>query len=81
MRSLIVCMLSAFLVAGSATATMAQENKDKGVKEDVKDAGKATGRAAKKTGKAIGKGTKKVVHAGAKGTRKGAGKVEEKTAR
>ena len=79
MRGLIVCLLSAFLVAGSASATLAQENKDKGVKEDVKDAGKATGRAAKKTGKAIKKGTKKAVNAGAKGTRKGAGKVEEKT--
>jgi hypothetical protein len=79
MKRLMVWLLGGVLAAGSAGAALAQENKDKGVKEDVKEAGKATGRAAKKTGKAIKKGTKKVVHAGAKKTRQGAGKVEEKT--
>ncbi|HYR87443.1 MAG TPA: hypothetical protein VE422_25390 [Terriglobia bacterium] len=79
MKYVMVWLLGGLLVAGSSGTAFAQENKDKGVKEDVKEAGKATGRAAKKSGKAIKKGTKKVVHAGAKKTRQGAGAVEEKT--
>ena len=52
---------------------------DKTVKEDVKDAGKATGHAVKKTGKNIKKGTKKVVNKGAEKTEEGADKVRRKT--
>jgi hypothetical protein len=76
MKRLMTWLIMAMLAFGPG-AVWAQE-KD-GVKEDIKDAGKATGRAAKKTGKAIKKGTKKVVNAGAKATRKGAEKVEDKT--
>ena len=49
------------------------------IKEDVKDAGKATGRAVKKTGKKIGRGSKKVVNKAAEKTAEGASKLEDKT--
>jgi hypothetical protein len=60
------------------------------VKDDVKDAGRATEQAGKdvghatatgvkKTGKAIKKGTKKAAHAPASATEKGADKVRQKT--
>jgi len=79
MKHMMAWLLGGMLAAGSMGSALAQENKDKGAKEDVKEAGKATGQAAKKTGSAIKKGTKKVVHAGAKKTRQGAGAVEQKT--
>ena len=50
-----------------------------GAKQDVQDAGKSVGHAAKKSGSAVKKGTKKGVNTGAKETKKGANKVEEKT--
>ena len=52
---------------------------DTTAKQDIKDAGRSTKRAAKKTGSATKKETKKVVNKTAKTTRKGAGKVEDKT--
>jgi hypothetical protein len=71
------------LVAGALACGLVispiQAQDDKGVKEDVKDAGNATGRAAKKTGKKIKKGSKKVVNKAAEGTEKGAAKVKDKT--
>lgn len=57
----------------------AQSAKDQSIKEDVKDAGKATGRAAKKTGKKIKHGTKKAINKGASETEKGANKVKRET--
>jgi hypothetical protein len=50
-----------------------------GAKQDIKDAGHSTKRAATKTGSATKKTVKKGVNKGAEGTRKGAGKVEDKT--
>jgi hypothetical protein len=58
------------------TAGWAQS--DQGIKDDVKDAGKATGRAAKKTAKKVKNGSKKVVNKSAEATEKGAHKVEQK---
>jgi hypothetical protein len=62
-----------------STAASAQQRSDQGIKQDVKDAGKATGRAAKKTGKKVAKTTKKGVNKAAEGVEKGAGTVKEKT--
>ncbi len=76
MKRLMIWLVSAALMSGSAVALSAQNS---GAKEDAKEAGRATEHAVKKTGSAIKKGTKKVVHAGAKKTRQGAKKVEEKT--
>jgi hypothetical protein len=75
MRTLLTGLLGLSLIVGGANLSWAQQ----GAKDDIKEAGHATKKAAKKTGSAIKKGTKKVVHAGAKQTRKGAAKVEEKT--
>ncbi len=52
---------------------------DTTAKEDMKDAGHSTKRAAKKTGSAAKKGTKKAAHKTARKTRQGAEKVEDKT--
>jgi hypothetical protein len=48
-------------------------------KQDVKEAAKATGRAAKKTGKKMKRGTKKAVNQAAKETEKGAKTIAKKT--
>lgn len=53
---------------------------DQGVKADAKEAGHATGRAAKKTGRKIKHGTKKAAHKAAQKTRQGSEKIEDKTA-
>jgi hypothetical protein len=47
--------------------------------QDVKEAGKDTGHAAKSAAKGVKKGTKKAVHKTAQETKKGADKVEDKT--
>lgn len=70
--ALAVGALACGLIGVPATA-------QEGVKEDLKDAGKATGRAAKKTGKKIKNTTKKGVNKAAEATEKGAEKVREKT--
>ena len=77
MRRLLGWIVVGALAFGSIPARAQQ--KDTPVKDDVKQAGKSTGRAAKNTGKAVKKQTKKVVHGAAKATRKGAQKVEGKT--
>ncbi len=53
--------------------------KNQSIGDDLKDAGKDTGRAAKKSGKKIKRGSKKVVNKAAEGTEKGAAKVRDKT--
>lgn len=73
-----VLLLSALGVVSIAGARpVAQDNS---IKQDVKDAGKDTGKAAKKTGKDIKKGTKKAAKATAKGTKKGVHKAASATA-
>ncbi len=57
----------------------AQTKRDQSIGEDLKEAGKDTGRAAKKTGKKVKHGTKKAVNKAAEGTEKGADKVRQKT--
>ena len=59
----------------SMPASFAQQ----GAKEDIKDAGSATKKAAKKTGSAIKKGTKKAVNKSADVVEGGAEKVKDKT--
>ena len=66
--------LAVFLVAMPSLAAA-----DQSAKQDLKDAGKETKKAAVSTGKAVKKGSKKVVHKTADVTAKGAGKVKEKT--
>jgi len=69
--------LSGHVWAGGLQSDQAQS--DSGMKQDVKNAGRDTGRAAKKGAKKVKKGTKKGGHTGAKKTREGANKVEDKT--
>ena len=54
-------------------------HEDKGVKDDLKQAGKATGHAAKKTAKTVKKGTQKGLNKAAAATEKGAAKMKDKT--
>lgn len=60
----------------TAGLTFAQNT---GAKEDIKEAGRSTKRAAKKTGSAVKKGTKKAVNKSAEGVEKGANAVKDKT--
>ena len=62
-----------------STTTTTTTDSDTGMKQDMKDAGSATKRAAKKGYHKTKRGTKKVIHKGAHKTRQGAGKVEQKT--
>jgi hypothetical protein len=81
--------LSIFLVTVFGAASLALASpfpQDQSIKDDVKDAGRSTGHAAKKTGKDVKKGTKKAAHGTKKGvnkaadaTKKGADKVKDKT--
>jgi hypothetical protein len=81
--------LSILFVTVLGTAWLAAASpfpQDQSIKDDVKDAGKSTGHAAKKAGKDVkkgskkaAKGTKKGVNKGANATKKGADKVQEKT--
>lgn len=66
--------LAVFLVAAPSFGQAGQS-----AKEDLKDAGKETKKAAVSTGKAVKKGSKKAVHKTADATAKGAEKVKEKT--
>jgi hypothetical protein len=72
-KSIIGCTLAGLF----SVLTFAAD--DKPIKDDVKDAANATGRAAKKTGRKVKHGTKKVVNKAAEGTEKGANKVRQKT--
>lgn len=78
-KQIVIGLAVALLSVGSSSGQTDTAKQSQSAKEDVKDAGKATGRAAKKTGKAIGKGTKKVVNKAAGATEKGAAKVKDKT--
>lgn len=64
------------LLAVGGTLAYAQ---DSTAKEDIKEAGRATKRAAKKTGAATKKTAKKAAHSTANAVDKGAKKVKEKT--
>jgi len=65
--------------ARSPAAVAAQDNDNKSVKQDVKDAGGSTKSAFKKVGGKVKKDTKKVVNKAAGKTAQGADKVEDKT--
>ena len=66
--------LAVFLVAMPSLA-----NADQSAKQDLKDAGKETKKAAVHTGRAVKKGSKKAVNKTADATEKGAAKIKEKT--
>lgn len=66
--------MAAFLVVVPSFGQSGQS-----AKEDLKDAGKHTKKAAVSTGKAVKKGSKKAVNKTADVTAKGAQKVKEKT--
>jgi hypothetical protein len=68
-----------FLPAVLSTNAFAQNEDDKSVKQDVKDAGHSTKEATKKTGSKVKKGTKKVVNKSATKTADTADKVSDKT--
>jgi len=83
-KKLSILLMTVFAAASLAVASPFPQ--DKPIKDDVKDAGKSTGHAAKKAGKDVKKGTKKAAHGTKKGvnkaadaTRKGADKVKDKT--
>lgn len=59
--------------------TIAFAQSDKGIKQDVKDAGHSTKEATKKTGRKIKRGTKRVVNKSSTKTVEGANKVADKT--
>ena len=64
---------------GVLTATATPQQDDTSAKQDIKDAGHDTKKAAKKTGSATKKTTKKAAHRTAEKTDEGAQKVEDKT--
>jgi ribulose kinase len=64
---------------GALTVTAAQSQDDSTAKQDIKDAGHETKKAAKKTGSATKKTAKKATHKTAEKTDEGAQKVEDKT--
>ena len=70
-------LLIAFANTPSVMGSALQD--DTTAKQDMKDAGRSTKRAAKKTGSATKKTTKKAVNKTARKTRQGAEKVEDKT--
>jgi len=74
-KAILVGML--MLTAGFAPAVV--RSQDTGAKQDIKDAGHDTKKAAKKTGSAVKKGTKKAVNKTAEKTGQGADKVQDKT--
>ena len=77
MKTIAVAFFGLFL-AGIGTGS-AWGQSDQSIKGDLKDAGKATGRAAKKTGSKVKKGTQKAVNKAAEKTEDGAAKVKDKT--
>ena len=76
--SLLLAALS-FMPAVLPTSAFAQNDDDKSVKQNVKDAGHSTKEATKKTGSKVKKGTKKVVNKSATKTADTADKVGDKT--
>ena len=77
--SITLGLLLAFAGGESSFGQTDQPKQNQSAAEDLKDAGKATGRAAKKTGRAVAKGTKKAANKAAAKTEEGAAKVKEKT--
>jgi hypothetical protein len=73
MKKLSILLLS--FIAAVSVAGARPVAQDNSVKQDVKNAGKDTGDAAKKTGKDVKKGTKKGAKATANGTKKGVHKA------
>ena len=74
-------LLAAFLFTPAVlpTTAFAQQDDDRSVKQNVKDAAHSTKEAAKKTGKKVKRGTKKVVNKSATKTADTADKVAGKT--
>jgi hypothetical protein len=85
MKNSLRVVLGLFLVALSfvpvalPTTAFAQNEDDKSVKQDVKDAGHSTKEATKKTGRKVKKGTKEVISKSATKTADTADKVADKT--
>ncbi|MDP9161265.1 MAG: hypothetical protein M3O09_13680 [Acidobacteriota bacterium] len=83
MRLLGRIFCAALLCAGISTIGFAQTDttpaSDQGAKQDMKDAGHSTKRAAKKTGRKVKRGTKRATNKAARKTEQGAEKVEDKT--
>jgi hypothetical protein len=77
-KTLIALMISGLAAFGAYGQDTAKDDLKKSG-QDVKEAGKDTGHAAKSAAKGVKKGTKKAVHNTAKETKKGADKVEDKT--
>jgi len=73
-KSAVVLSIASFLLAATSFGAPGQSAKD-----DLKEAGKETKKAAKSTGRAVKKGTKKAVNKTAEVTEKGAEKVKDKT--
>jgi len=68
-----------FMRAALPTTAFAQNDDDKSVKQDVKDAGHSTKEATKKTGHKVKKGTEKIISKSAAKTAETADKVSDKT--
>ena len=81
MRKLILTIVSLTLLCGTvALAGLgAQDSNSPGAKQDMKDAAKSTGRAAKKSASEGKKTVKKGANKSAKKVKKGAQKVQNKT--
>ncbi len=79
MRSIAVFCVLACLAGVPAVAQSAQTKQDQSVKQDVRDAGSSTKRAAQKTGRKVKGRTKKGIHKGAEKTEQEAGKVRRST--
>jgi hypothetical protein len=76
-KQISILLFSALAIVSAAAARPVAQ--DKSVGDDVKDAGKATGHAAKKTGKDVEKGTKKAAKKTKNGVHKAADATADKT--
>ena len=74
LRTAVAVPVAAFLLVSSSFGQSGQS-----AKEDLKDAGRETKKAAVHTGRAVKKGSKKAVNKTASATEKGAEKVKDKT--
>jgi hypothetical protein len=81
LRAVFGLLLMAFLFMPAVlpTTAFAQNDDDKSVKQDVKDAGHSTKEATKKTGHKVKKGTKKIINKSATKTADTADKIADKT--
>jgi hypothetical protein len=79
-RALVASLtLLLFGTVGAFTATASQSQDDSTAKQDIKDAGHDTKKAAKKTGSATKKTAKKAANKTAQKTGEASQKVEDKT--